>query len=311
MSREAIMQRIVPNIWCQGNAEEAGQFYASAFDDATSWVDSRYPETGLLDFQQNLAGKPLTVAVEIHGSRLTLINAGEEFTPNPSISFFANFDPLLFDGSEAQARAVLDAAHRALIDAGGTELMPLGEYPFSAHYAWVQDHYGVSWQLMLRNPAGDPRPFIVPSLMFSGPVQNHAGEAIGLYLDVFRDAFGAAELGGHAEYPEQTGPAAPGALMFADIQIAGEWIAAMDSGVEQDTTFDAGVSLEVRCDDQQQLDRVWNALSAAPEAEVCGWLQDRFGVSWQIVPANIDELMQRPGAFEKLLGMKKLVIADF
>lgn len=305
------MQRIVPNIWCRGNAEEAGQFYAAAFSDATSWIESRYSDTGLPDFQQGFAGEPLTVAVEIRGRRLTLINAGNEFTPNPSISFFVNFDPLMFGGSEEEARGALDELHRKLIGAGGTELMPLGEYPFSAHYAWVQDHFGVSWQLMLTDPTGEPRPFIVPSLMFSGPVQNRAGEAIRTYLDVFRDAFDAAAVGGFAEYPEQTGPAEPGAVMFAEAQLAGDWIAVMDSGVEQDVTFSAGVSLEVRCDGQEQLDRVWDALSAVPEEEICGWLKDPFGVSWQVVPANMGELMERPGAYEKMLGMKKLVISEF
>jgi predicted 3-demethylubiquinone-9 3-methyltransferase (glyoxalase superfamily) len=85
----------------------------------------------------------------------------------------------------------------------------------------------------------------------------------------------------------------------------------MDSGVEQQFEFGCGVSLEVQCTDQAEIDRLWEALSAVPEAEQCGWLADRFGVSWQIVPADMAELMQRPDAYEHMMGMKKLVIADF
>ncbi len=299
-------QRIVPNIWCNRNAEEVGAFYASTFENAAYEVEGRYPEEGLPDFQREFAGLPVTVALTVSGTRFTLINAGDEFRPNPSISFMLNFDPLLFDGSEELARASLDRLWGALGE-GGVEFMPLGEYPFSARYGWVQDRYGVSWQLMLTDPAGDPRPFIVPSLMFAGPVQNRAGEAIDFYASVFADA----APGNRYPYGVQTGPASPEALMYGEFRIGEQWFAAMDSGVEQEVAFDCGVSLEVSCADQAEIDRLWAALSARPEAEACGWCADRFGVSWQIVPQNIGELMERPGAYQKLMGMKKLVIAEF
>lgn len=303
-------QKIVPNIWCTRNAEEAGAFYAQAFENAGSEVESRYPEEGLLDFQQEFAGEPLTVAVTISGYRFQLINAGDEFAPNPSISFMLNFDPLLFDGDEDLARASLDRLWQRLTD-GGIALMPLGEYPFSAHYGWVQDRYGVSWQLMLTDPAGDPRPFVMPALMFGERVQNHAGEAVGHYLDAFSELPGGAELGAYVLYPEKTGPAEPGTVMFSDFRIGDQWFVAMDSGVSQSFTFSCGVSLEVRCDGQGEIDGLWESLSAVPEAEQCGWLADRFGVSWQIVPDDMDELMRRPGAFEKMLRMKKIVVDEF
>lgn len=300
------MQKIIPNIWFNKNAEEAGEFYAAAFPRATTSVGARYPETGLLDFQQEFAGQALVVHLEIEDYRLTFINAGPEFTPNPSISFMLNFDPLRFDGDEAQARAGMDRLWAALAE-GGTVLMPLQEYPFSAHYGWVQDRYGVSWQLMLTDPAGEPRPFVIPNLLFGGAAQNHAREAIEFYTSLFEDS----RIGTLAEYPEQTGPATAGSLMFADFQLAGQWFATMDSGTDQAFSFDCGVSLEVDCADQAEIDRFWGAMSAVPEAEQCGWLADQFGVSWQIVPANMGELMQRPDAYEHMMQMKKIVIADF
>ncbi|WGD36538.1 VOC family protein [Lysinibacter sp. HNR] len=299
------MQKIVPNIWCNRNAEEAGVFYASVFPGATSRVESRYPSEGLLDFQRDFAGEPLTVNVEIEGTRLVLINAGDEFHPNPSISLVLNFDPLMFGGDAEVAIAQMNSIWGALSD-GGTELMPIGEYPFSPRYGWVQDRYGVSWQLMLTNPEGDPRPFIIPALMFGGAAQNRAAEALDLYTAVFEDA----AIGNRFPYGQQTGPATPDALMFSEFRIGEQWFGAMDSGVEQDFSFTCGVSLEVSCADQHEIDRLWDALSAVPEAEQCGWLADRFGVSWQIVPANMKELMDHPNAFEHLMEMKKIVIAD-
>lgn len=85
----------------------------------------------------------------------------------------------------------------------------------------------------------------------------------------------------------------------------------MDSGVEQDFSFTAGVSLEVRCEDQDEIDRLWSALSAVLEAEQCGWLADKYGVSWQIVPKSMGDLMERPGAHATLLNQKKIVIAEY
>lgn len=179
------VQRIVPNIWCNGNAEEAGEYYARTFENASFEVESRYPETGLLDFQQPLAGQPLTVALTIAGYRFTLVNAGNEFHPNPSLSFMLNVDPLLFDSDELLARASLEKMWHGLVD-GGRVLMPLGEYPFSALYGWVEDRFGVSWQLILTDPAGEPRPFILPALLFGEAAQDRAGEAVDHYLYTFR-----------------------------------------------------------------------------------------------------------------------------
>ncbi|WP_336651339.1 MULTISPECIES: VOC family protein [unclassified Leucobacter] len=305
-------QKIIPNIWCNRNAEQVGDFYARAFPGASSTVEARYPDSGLLDFQLEFAGAPLTVSVDIPDprradtTRLTLINAGDEFAPNPSISFMLNFDPLMFGGDEDAARAQLDQLW-SLLSKGGSVLMDLGEYPFSRRYGWVQDRFGVSWQLMLTDPAGEPRPFIVPSLMFSGRAQNRASEAIDFYTAVFSDA----AAGGRFPYGVPSGPASAEALMYGDFRVGGQWFAVMDSGVEQPFDFGCGVSLEVQCDDQAEIDALWEALSAVPEAEQCGWLADRFGVSWQIVPANMGELMQRPDAYAHMMEMKKIVIADF
>ena len=293
------MQRIVPNLWFDHNAAEAADFYTSVFPGGKLVDTQRYPTEGLPDFQADMAGEVLTVDFELGGYRFTGINAGNEFTPNPSVSFFVNFDPSV----DPQAREHLDELWEALSE-GGVALMPLQEYPFSPHYGWIQDRYNVSWQLMLTNPEGDPRPFIIPSIMFGSTVQGRAAEAMDFYTSVFDGRRGMI-----ATYPPEAGEIA-GEIMFADFQLLDQWFATMDAA-GQDFTFTCGVSLLVWCDDQAELDRYWEQLSAVPEAEQCGWCADRFGLSWQLVPSNLGELMAKPGSYEKLLGMKKIDIAAF
>ena len=290
------MQRITPDIWCNGTADEARDFYLEAFAglDASLVQQNTYPTEGLLDFQRHLAGQTLTNEISIGGFHLILVNAGDEFQPNPSINFFVNFDPAAMD----QPREKLDVLWERLTD-GGRVLMALGEYDYSPHYGWVEDRYGVSWQLMLTNPEGDPRPLIIPQLMFCGDAQGRAEEAIAVYTGVFADA----RVGNVVKYPHND------EVVFSDFQLMGEWFAAMDSGVPQDFTFTEGVSLMVQVDGQEEIDRLWASL--AEQEQPCGWCKDRFGVSWQIVPANLGELMQNPGSYEKLMGMSRIVVDEF
>lgn len=298
-------QKITPNLWFDKNAKQAAEFYASVFPNSAIVNTVYYPNTaeeGLADFQLDMAGKELTVDFEIEGYRFTCINAGPEFQVNASISFMVNFDPSRDDDAEAHLNELWDK----LVD-GGEALMPLQEYPYSKRYGWVKDRYGVTWQLMLTDPEGEPRPFIIPSLMFAGENTNHAEEAVDYYISVFKDS----KKGTVATYPEASGPANAGSLMFGDFMLEGQWFAAMDSGVEQHFTFNEAVSLAVLCKNQEEIDYLWSKLSAVPESEQCGWCKDKFGVSWQIVPENMDELMKKPDAYKKMMQMKKLVIADF
>lgn len=293
------MQRIVPNIWFDHTAEEAAEFYASVFPDGRIVDTQRYPSEGLPDFQADLARQPLTVEFELAGYRMIGINAGSEFTPNPSVSFFVNFDPSLDPDAERQ----LDDLWAKLAE-GGTALMPLQSYDFSPHYGWVQDRYGVSWQLMLTGSATEPRPFIVPCLMFGQRIKGRAKEAIGFYTWLFSGSIGTVAL-----QPDTVPPSA-GEVMYADFQLADQWFAAMDAA-GQTFTFTPGVSLLVWCDGQAELDRYWDELSAVPEAEQCGWCTDKFGLSWQLLPETMGELMAKPGAYGTLMELKKIEISAF
>lgn len=300
------MSPITPNIWCQRNADEAATFYTRIF--ATGPGGSRilsterYPEENLPDFQQPLAGETLSIDLELGGQRFILINAGEEFRPGTALGFMLNFDPL----RDPAARAGIDSFWSQL-SAGGEVLLPLGEYPYSSRYGMLRDRYGVCWQLILTDPEGEPRPFVIPVLTFAGPVQNQAVAAQEEYVRIFPDS----RTGMRALYGEPTGPASAEAVMFSEFTLDGQWMIAMDSGVEQAETFSEGVSLMYEVHGQAELDRIWAALSADPAAEQCGWLKDRFGVSWQIIPDNLGELMTRHGAYQKLLGMGRIIIGDF
>ena len=275
-------QVITPAIWCDGTADEAAQFYTDIFRDAS--VTEQAPG--------------IAATVSIHGFKLSLINGGNQYTPNPSISCILNFDPLLFGGEE-QARTYLDELYERL-STGGV-LMELGEYPFSPRYAWVRDRFGMTWQLMLTDPDGDPRPFVIPSFMFGGTNHTHAEEATDAWIALFDNS----RRGALYRY-EEGGPLDAGTVMFTDFTLRGTWMAATDSGTFHDFTFTPGVSMIVSCRDQEEIDRYWAGLSAVPEAERCGWCVDRWGVSWQVVPHNIAELMAEAATRDKILQMGKI-----
>jgi predicted 3-demethylubiquinone-9 3-methyltransferase (glyoxalase superfamily) len=246
------------------------------------------------------------VSFKLAGQPFMAISAGPLFTFNPSVSFLLNFDP----SKDNNARAHLDRLWEQLSE-GGTALMPLDTYPFSERYGWIQDRYGLSWQLMLTNPAGEERPFIIPSLMFTGINAGHAEEAIDFYCAVFKGS----RRGITARYPQSMEPDQEGTIMFADFSLLGSWFAAMDSARAHNFTFNEAISLLVPCETQAEIDYYWEKLSADPQAEQCGWLKDQFGLSWQVWPTVIGEMMQN-GTREQIdritqafLPMKKFELA--
>ena len=277
-------QFITPAVWCDSTAAEAAEFYAETFREGS--VIEQAPG--------------LAATVSIHGFRLSLIDGGNQYAPNPSISCILNFDPLLFGGEE-QARTYLDELDERL-STGGV-LVELGEYPFSPHYAWVRDRFGMTWRLMLTDPAGEPRPFVLPCFTFGGANHANAEKATDAWIALFDDAHRGA-------LRREGGPMEAGTVMFTDFTLRGTWMAAMDSGTFHDFTFTPGVSMIVSCRDQEEIDRYWAGLSAVPEAERCGWCVDRWGVSWQVVPRNIAELMADAATRERILQMGKIDLAS-
>jgi predicted 3-demethylubiquinone-9 3-methyltransferase (glyoxalase superfamily) len=229
------------------------------------------------------------------------------FKFNSSVSFILNFDP----SKDKHARESLDALWEQLSH-GGAVLMALDKYPFSERYGWVQDKYGLSWQLILSDPRGEDRPFITPSLLFVGTVYGKAEEASDFYLSVFKNT----KRGIAARYPGGMEPDKEGTIMFTDFMVESQWFAAMDSAREHGFTFNEAISFMVSCDTQQEIDYYWEKLSAVPQAEQCGWLKDKYGLSWQIVPSDMAEMMAK-GTREQIarltqsfLKMKKFDLGE-
>mgnify|MGYP001273104417 CR=1 FL=1 len=190
---------------------------------------------------------------------------------------------------------------------GGTELMALGEYPFSKRYAWVQDRYGLSWQLMLTE-GGPEVQKITPCLLFSGDACGKAEEAVKYYAEVFENA----EIGRISRYGEGEAATPKAKVKHAAFKLEGLAFAAMDNGQDADYTFNEAFSLIINCRDQQEIDYFWEKLSAVPEAESCGWCKDQFGVSWQVLPSNWKEISfggsaeQQQRVNKAMLAMKKI-----
>lgn len=292
------MKKITPHLWFDTQAVEAANFYASVFPDAKVAQETQIKDTP--------SGDCDIVAFEIGGQPFMAISAGPIFKINPSISFLVNFDPSVHE----DARELIDDVWEKLIE-GGKTLMPLTAYPHSERYGWLEDKYGVSWQLMLTNPDGEPRPFIVPSLLFTKEVTGQAEAAIEYYCSVFKDAM----KGTIMRYPEGAQPGMDDHLMFGEFQTHDTWLALMDGGTAHAFSFNEGVSLMVQCTDQAEIDYYFDTLSAVPEAEQCGWLKDKFGVSWQITPQRMGEMMlngtpeQVDRVTQAFLPMKKFDLA--
>ncbi len=292
------MQKIISHLWFDKQAKEAANFYMTVF-----------PNSKITNISQ-ITGTPSgdcdIVSFDLMGTSFKSISAGPYFKINPSISFMVNFDP----SKDSEARKNMDAIWNKLIESGKV-LMAIDKYPFSERYGWVQDRFGVSWQLILTNPNGEERPAIIPSLLFTKDISGKAEEASDFYLSVFKDS----KRGMIARYPAGMEPNKEGTVMFTDFNLLGQWFAAMDGGGEHEFGFTEAVSFIVSCDTQEEIDYYWGKLSAVPESEQCGWLKDKYGLSWQIVPAEMDTMMAS-GDKEKLdrvtqafLKMKKFDIA--
>jgi predicted 3-demethylubiquinone-9 3-methyltransferase (glyoxalase superfamily) len=297
------MQKIIPHLWYDKEAKAAAEFYCSLFPDSKI--------TNITVLHDTPSGDCDVVSFELRGRKFMAISAGPIFKFNPSVSFIVNFDPLLFKGSspEKNAREKIDIAWERLSE-GGEILMPIDKYPFSERYGWVQDKYGLSWQLILTNPESEKRPLIMPSLLFVRDKCGLVEEAINFYLSVFKNS----KPGELNRYGPNQEPDKEGTVMFADFMLEIQWFAAMDSAHDHNFDFNEAVSFLVSCKDQKEIDYYWEKLSFVPESEQCGWLKDKYGVVWQISPAELGEMMQK-GTQEQVdrvtqafLPMKKLDI---
>lgn len=277
---------IFPCLWYDGEAKESAEFYCNVFDGKIT------------------ADTPVVMNIEIFGQKLMLLNGGPHFTKNASVSFMIICD------TEDEVQKYWDQ----LMD-GGMALMPLDAYSWSKKYGWVRDKYGVTWQIFLGEKAGEQK--MVPTLMFIHENNGKAMEAMELYTKTFPNS----KIGNILKYGDGSeghpDPEPTENIQHAHFEINGYSFFCMDNSYDHKFDFNEGISMVVMTDDQEQTDKYWNTLTSNGGREsMCGWLKDKYGFSWQIVPKRLIELMSDPDqakaqkVVQAMMKMQKIIIAD-
>lgn len=289
-------QKIVPHLWFDTEAMEAAEFYADLFP------DSRVMYSNI--FEQTPSGNAEQVDFEVMGYRFMGISAGPYVTKNPSISFM-----LVFSKDE---QTEFQKIWETLAE-GGRTLMPFQKYDFSEMYGWAEDKYGVSWQLYrTEEPSGEIENRVIPTMIFVNDNLGKAEEAMNFYMDIFSNS----KTDGVYYYPGNMEPNLTDHIMHGQYELENQCFALMDSAEKHEFDFSEGVSLMVKCEDQKEIDYYWDKLSHVPESEQCGWLKDKYGVSWQILPKVMDEMVENgtPDQLRRVtaafLKMKKFDVVE-
>ncbi len=286
------MQKITTHLWFDKEASEAANFYTSIFP------DSKIKSSTVL--HDTPSGTVETVNAEFFSQDFILLSAGPLFKFTPAISFLVACD------TQEEVERLWEK-----LSVGGKALMELGQYPFSEKYGWIQDQYGLSWQIMFMGNR-EIKQRITPTLMFIGENYGKAEEALNFYTSVFHHA----KIGDIMRYVKGMEPDQEGTIAHASFTLEDQEFAAMDSGQEHQFTFNEAISFIVNCNDQEEVDYYWEKLSAVPESEQCGWLKDKYGLSWQIVPLILGQMLQDKDkekvarVTKAFLKMKKLDISQ-
>ncbi|HEL2382984.1 TPA: VOC family protein [Streptococcus suis] len=258
------MQPIIPHLWYDTEAKEAVAFYVDLFGGKLDWTytitDTPSGDSDLIQFQ-------------LGDMTLAAISAGPYFKLNESMSLMVN----------VASKDEVTRLYQALSE-GGRILMPLGEYPFSPYYVWLEDRFGLSWQLSYAPDLDKPYQFDI-CLLFS---QDQVGLAQPM-LDYYKDKLPQASVGQVSYYGEGEAAVEAAKLNYAELLVAGQKLIVMDHGYGGEASFNEAFSLMVYVDSQGELNFYYDLLSAVPEAEMCGWVKDQFGISWQIVPRTLME----------------------
>ncbi len=259
------MKKPLPYLWFDDAAEAAVDFYVRTIPDSRIEDVHRYGDAGA-DVSGQPSGSVMSVSFTLGGVGMVALNGGPLYRFSPAVSFFVNC---------ATADEV-DRIFGALAE-GGEVLMPLDAYPFSERYGWLADRYGVNWQVM----RSDAAQRVVPSLLFVGARFRQAAAAIDRYLSVLPDS---------AELARER--AEDGSVLFSAQRLGGLEFRIMESGEAHAFDFTPAVSFLLACETDEEHDRLYAALSDGGEIQPCGWLADRFGISWQVVPEGLFAALQ-------------------
>ncbi|MDF2930928.1 MAG: hypothetical protein K0R36_259 [Chryseobacterium sp.] len=276
---------IFPCLWYDGDGKESAEFYCNVFNGTIT------------------ADTPVVLNIDLFGQKLMLLNGGPQFEKNASVSFMVMCE------TEDEVQKYWDQ-----LEQGGIVLMPLDSYPWSKKYGWVRDKFGVTWQLYLGEKENEQK--IIPTLMFIHQNNGKAMEAMELYTRVFPNS----KIGRVLKYGDGVGDEShevPENVQHAHFEIDSYSLFCMDNSYDHKFDFNEGISMVVMTDDQEQTDHLWNSLTSDGGREsMCGWLKDKFGFSWQIVPKKLIQLMNDPDpekaqhVVQAMMKMQKIIIKD-
>jgi predicted 3-demethylubiquinone-9 3-methyltransferase (glyoxalase superfamily) len=272
-------ENITPCLWYNGQAQEAAALYCSVFTDAKITAQS-----------------PIVTGINVSGHSITLLDGGPMYKPNPSISFFYICE------KEDELNKIWDAFSKE-----GTVLMALDKYPWSEKYGWINDKFGISWQISL-GKISDVGQKITPCFMFTGKQYGRADEAIAHYSSIFRNV----KVDGILRYGANELPDEEGKIKHAQFALNDQKFMIMESAAPHNFSFTEGISLTIHCETQREIDYYWEKLTESGAESMCGWLKDKFGVSWQIIPTVLNKIMNDPAkagkAAQAFMSMRKLNI---
>jgi predicted 3-demethylubiquinone-9 3-methyltransferase (glyoxalase superfamily) len=272
-------ENITPCLWYNSQAREAAALYCSVFANAKITAQS-----------------PIVISIDVSGQSFTLLDGGPKYKPNPSISFFYLCE------KEEELNKIWNAFSNE-----GTILMALDKYPWSEKYGWINDKFGISWQIAL-GKISDVDQKITPCLMFTNNQYGKADEAIAHYSSIFKNG----TIDGILRYGVNEAPDQEGKIKHAQFSLNDQKFMIMESAASHNFTFTEGISLTIHCETQVEIDHYWERLTESGAESMCGWLKDKFGVSWQIVPSILDKIMSDPAragkAAQAFMSMRKLNI---
>lgn len=273
------MNSIYPCLWFDTDIKQISDYYCGIFKNAI-----------------HKSNNPITSYFSLMGTPFLALNGGPKYKVNAAISYY------VYCGDEPE----IERLYAELL-LEGKILMPLNKYPWSEKYAWIEDKYGVNWQLDVASIDSDQK--ILPSMLFVNEKMNKLKEAINFYTHIFPNSNTVIE----SPCPPEMNMATD-AILFAQYKLSGFLMNSMSSSHPHEFDFTPGNSFVVECDSQQEIDHYWDKLGEGGTYNKCGWLDDKFGVSWQIVPAILGSLMSDPAKAQKVMEafmkMDKFIIAD-
>jgi predicted 3-demethylubiquinone-9 3-methyltransferase (glyoxalase superfamily) len=286
-------------LWFDHQAEEAAKFYTSIFPNSKIGDIVKYGKEGF-EIHRQPEGTVMVVEFELSGEKFVAINGGPLFTFNPSLSYFVVCESL--DETDRTWNALLQ---------GGKTLMPYQKYDWSEKYGWLTDRYGLSWQISF-GKLSDVGQKITPSFMFVGEQFGRAEDAINFYTSIFKDS----AITGIRRNPAG-GPEREGTVMHAQFTLSGQTFMIMESSSkDHNFQFNEAISIIVNCKTQKEIDYYWDQLleDGGTESQ-CGWLKDKFGVSWQVDSVELGNMLKDPNkekvgrVMNAFLQMKKFDVA--